>query len=654
MLCSIRNSISVSALFRWKRVVASYKGTNGTVTLAFGVPVTRPLEFQSRWQTEAGLLKLRKDVSNAGCKAHATSPNIAVKISSKAKASHNVVLRLKKLSSSDREQLFEKLRSEGKADVYHYSTMIGLSASSTEAEKIFAAMRSDGIQPTIVTYNAILRKMMNDGRLSSAERVFKELISKHAPDQFTFCILINGFSKHGKHARAEQLYDQMKAQIEDLDSASYHTVISMFCRSKKHDKAENVLSDMRSRGIQPTAAAYTILISGYGKIAQPEDSLRIYSNLEECGVELDSTVHNAIIHALAVNGKISEAEEIARKSASRLQSTGNENLDGMSEFAMGCNSTSSVSGVELLARQLSHFRVPRALPAPTAGMLNQTVQARDAQDVDIATVTALINAYGRCQRVEDAQALFECLGRLQIKPGISAYNALISSCSHNGDFDLAEHYYVEMVESGLSPDFHTMRALIDGSEAAGDSLAAMDWLSEAARRGVTPFSSFVQWEEGSDGRRALVVDLHSMSALSSTVAVRYVLTSRRLDPRETELVIVTGKGRHSPAGPVVGPAVARFLEQEGFHYSHADGNAGRLVLRRVPGGSATVGLCAVLVLLMWAGGMLLAGAWAETFRRRTAEANRLLALAQMRAELRRGLTQHARRNREQRGPRDPA
>ncbi len=261
--------------------------------------------------------------------------------------------------------------------------------------------------------------------------------------------------------------------------------------------------------------------------------------------------------------------------------------------------------------------------------------------VDVVTMTSLIAAYGRDGRVEDARQLFEGMERLLIRPNAEAFNAMIKCCTSNGHMDLAEHYYVEMLESGIGPDEHTMRFLIDGCESAGDTLAAMDWVAEAIRRGVPPLSTFARWEAAADSRgRVLVIDLHRLSALSATVAVQYVLSTRRLDPWETELVFITGKGRHSPAGPVVGPAVARMLEREGFSYSYAAGNSGRLVLRRPAGFGPTVALCVVLVALMWVGAALVASDWVRRVTARAAEAKRL------RAELRRGLAQHVQRNRE--------
>ena len=535
-------------------------------------------------------------------------------VSNKTKESRKAVLKLKKLSSTDRESLFERLQSDGKADVYHYSTMMGLSSNSTQAEELFASMRAAGIQPNIVTYNTILSKLMNDGRLHRAEKIFEELAATNrpCPDQRTYCILINGFSKFGRHSRAKQLYFRLK-ELPDLDSASYHTALSMFCRSGNYVEAEKLLLDMQGCSVKPTATSFTILISSYGKIGRPEDSLRLFSYAEAHGIEIDIPLHNALIQALAINGKISEAEGLAKNRLLTSLADGGKapekNLEiGSTPAKVAVDFSGSASNAQLLALNLALTHMPKMTtqghPCPAEGGESD----RKVEHVDVATVTALLNAYGRNQRVDDARELFECLGRLNIRPGVETYNALISCFAANGQLELGEHYYVELLESGLEPDVHTMRALIDGSEAGGDSLGAMTWLCEARRRGVPPFSSYLAWEPGDAGKRVLTIDLHRMSALSSIVAVHYVLSSRRLDPRETELVIITGKGLHSPGGAVVGPVVARFLEEEGFRFTHADGNTGRLVLRPVPGGAATVGLCTVLMALMWATGMLAASA----------------------------------------------
>ena len=74
------------------------------------------------------------------------------------------------------------------------------------------------------------------------------------------------------------------------------------------------------------------------------------------------------------------------------------------------------------------------------------------------------------------------------------------------------------------------------------------------------------------------LDLHQMTRLEADDAVRVFLETSRQAGHDL-VRIITGKGLHSQAGPVLSEAVRAYLDKHGYEYKKAKLNDGALEVR---------------------------------------------------------------------------
>jgi pentatricopeptide repeat protein len=261
-------------------------------------------------------------------------------------------------------------------------------------------------------------------------------------------------------------------------------------------------------------------------------------------------------------------------------------------------------------------------------------QTRGAAGLE-SPVASEIALYGRLRDVARARHALEH-ARQSGSATVHEYTAMLHVYLGVGHVDEAEDLFVEMREAGIAANAVTYAGMIDGLAAAGDTFKAMQLFWEARSQGLVPFSSFIV-DEHEQGRQ--LVDLHGMSALTSIVAVEFALA---FNIPGRQLVLVTGRGRHSRAGePVVRPAVESFLFSNGIRFAPAAGNDGRLVIEELRARLPLVVFCGLLLAIMWLIGALVAKQWIAILREKNVEASRRRQLARLREELRGSLLEHA-------------
>ncbi|CAI7746061.1 unnamed protein product [Closterium sp. NIES-53] len=109
---------------------------------------------------------------------------------------------------------------------------------------------------------------------------------------------------------------------------------------------------------------------------------------------------------------------------------------------------------------------------------------------DVVTYTALMSAYGRAGRAEEAQAVFRDMVMCRIRPTGISYTALIDAYGRAGDVDNAEFLFKEMKRNRNLPSEATFNALLAAHSRAGSMERAEQLLRQmwwdAQDRGEAP------------------------------------------------------------------------------------------------------------------------------------------------------------------------
>jgi pentatricopeptide repeat protein len=162
------------------------------------------------------------------------------------------------------------------------------------------------------------------------------------------------------------------------------------------------------------------------------------------------------------------------------------------------------------------------------------------------------------------------------------WNAAISACEKGGAWVEALDLYERMLETeSFKPNVVTMNSLMEALDNAGQKELQQSMYSEGVEEGlVDPWN----WTKNKAGEPILALDLHTFSAPMAKAAIRKIMDSW-LDEKDNtggglsgDLVIITGKGKHSVHLPVLQRVTKCVLLEYGIKAEIDKSNNGRIVV----------------------------------------------------------------------------
>lgn len=184
--------------------------------------------------------------------------------------------------------------------------------------KAIAWGRNFGIEPDLITYNALLNVAMRKNRGDEALEILKHMqIRNIQPDSTTFTVLLSALfqSSYFLELDAEPQSEKLFALITDIESSSpnakldkkgYALAIDRMLKLHSNTVAARALLEhMASRGLEPTAQIYTILMSSYFDASPPDFAAaealwtRIRSSNSGYGAALDTIFYDRMVESYA-------------------------------------------------------------------------------------------------------------------------------------------------------------------------------------------------------------------------------------------------------------------------------------------------------------------------------------------------------------------
>ncbi|XP_020101914.1 pentatricopeptide repeat-containing protein At2g31400, chloroplastic [Ananas comosus] len=315
--------------------------------------------------------------------------------------------------------------------VFAHSALISAYARSglaAEAMAVLNSMKSHGLKPTTISYNAVIDACGKGGvDLQLTLGFFREMIQHGlCPDRKTFNSLLAACSRAGHLEDARRVFDEMIHLGIGRDIYTYNTFIDAICKCGNMELAVRVLSDMESKNVRPNVVTYSTLIDGYSKLEQFDEALNLYAKVKSLGIRLDRVCYNTLLSIYVKTGKY---EEIARIC---------EEMD--------------VMGV----------------------------------DKDTVTYNSLINGYGKQGKFDVVAFLIQDMRQRGVAPSVLTYSTLIDIYSKAGMYGDAANVFVEFKESGLRPDVVLYSSFIDTLAKNGLVECAVSLLDEMTRMGIEP------------------------------------------------------------------------------------------------------------------------------------------------------------------------
>ncbi|XP_057797768.1 putative pentatricopeptide repeat-containing protein At1g12700, mitochondrial [Salvia miltiorrhiza] len=147
---------------------------------------------------------------------------------------------------------------------------------------ILGIFLKSGYEPTIVTFDTLIKGLLLVGRIPEAAKVFWMLLAY---------------------------------QLCEPDEHTYSTMINRLCKARDTLEAIDLLCLLEKEKVncKPNVYAYSAVIDGLCKEGKVDDALQLFSSLGDKGISANVVTYNPIIEGLCNMRRMDEAEDILKK-----------------------------------------------------------------------------------------------------------------------------------------------------------------------------------------------------------------------------------------------------------------------------------------------------------------------------------------------------
>ncbi|OEL37513.1 Pentatricopeptide repeat-containing protein [Dichanthelium oligosanthes] len=282
----------------------------------------------------------------------------------------------------------------------------------------------------------------------------------------------------------------LSAAIEDhgavLSPSTYRVMVVGLCARGEVDGALRVFDVMTTRGCQVDDRVCSSIVSGFSRTGKAGAGLDFYERVkrEFSGFDPGLVTLTSVAHALGLEGRISEMEELIREMECKGMSADAVLYGGMvhgymrSGFLMeGLREHRSMLDKGIPADVVNYTTVIDGLckegsVEKVMGFLG-AMEQRDAKP-NLITYTSLVGGFCKRGRLEDAFSMVRKLEQTCVVVDEYVYSILIDSLCKVGDLARAFSLLAEMENKGTKAGIVTYNAIINGLCKAGDTEKAVE------------------------------------------------------------------------------------------------------------------------------------------------------------------------------------
>ncbi|XP_044469693.1 pentatricopeptide repeat-containing protein At4g39620, chloroplastic-like [Mangifera indica] len=171
--------------------------------------------------------------------------------------------------------LFSEMRNSGcRPDTSVYNALITAHLHTRDKGKAlakalgyFEKMKGmERCQPSIVTYNILLRAFAQARNVAQVNALFKELDESFlSPDIYTYNGVMDAYRKNGMIREMEDILSRMKRARCKPDIITFNLLIDSYGKKQAFDKIEQVFKSLSHSRENPTLPTFNSMIINYGK-----------------------------------------------------------------------------------------------------------------------------------------------------------------------------------------------------------------------------------------------------------------------------------------------------------------------------------------------------------------------------------------------------
>ncbi|MCO5599480.1 hypothetical protein L7F22_053584 [Adiantum nelumboides] len=365
----------------------------------------------------------------------------------------------------------------------------GHQGQGTKALQLYKKMLEEGMDPDSRAFAIALQacKTLAQEDTSNKQMALEIVQALHgdvwnkgfASDLVLGSLLVILYSKCGTIKDAEDIF----CKLPHRDLTVWTSVVSAYVDEGQGEKAIRLFRQMLAEGIRPDSQLYATVLQACGILAQEEEACQVgarslkkrvfhissglHVDAQRRGLTSDSFVSNMLIRAYSKCGAISEAEYVFTGVPKPDEMSWLKMLTAYLEWGRG---ESTLLLFKLMQERGTHPNTHTFLVAVQAcgllaleeetiviegrfmkmraleyGLALHADARKEGYCSDVFVATALINLFGKCGSIEDAEDICADLS----KSDVVLWTAMLSAYTEQGQGEKALDFYKQMQRDSL-------------------------------------------------------------------------------------------------------------------------------------------------------------------------------------------------------------
>ncbi|KAH9293476.1 hypothetical protein KI387_041319 [Taxus chinensis] len=306
--------------------------------------------------------------------------------------------------------------------------------SLMDARKVFNLMT----EPNIFSWNMIIAAYRRHGFTQQAFTLFCQMQQTAVqPDEFTFSTILPVCANMASVKHGSQIHGKIircKYQFHDI---VMNTLIDMYSKCGRIDNARELFDEM----LNTNGVSWNAMITGFAQSGFLDEALRLFEKMSHKNV----VSWTAIISGYAQNGFVEKALEIAKRM--QLAGVKPDSLTFASILPVCTTMGALEKGIEIHQKLIE-----------TRFLTN------------VVVMTALIDMYAKCGRMEKAHKLFDEMPQRNVV----SWTAIIAGYAQNGQVGKALDILNQMQLAGTKPSSSTFVSILPACAKMGALEEGMD------------------------------------------------------------------------------------------------------------------------------------------------------------------------------------
>ncbi|KAH7280311.1 hypothetical protein KP509_37G060900 [Ceratopteris richardii] len=313
-----------------------------------------------------------------------------------------------------------------------------------------------------IIWTALISAYVRQGYAEYAFACLQQMRSEGVPpDTVTLASILKACSQVGAIERGKQIHDEIveKGLLYD-DIVLGTALVDMYCKCGAPRKAQKVFELLVNRDV----ICWNSLIGGLAQQNQGQAALRCFAAMKKEGLLPNAVTFTCILQACGSIGCLNRGEQI--------------HYEALKEGLVGHHMPLDTALMDMYAKcgaVVKAHRIHQQLPVH-----------------DVASWSALIQAYAQHNQGELALICFECMQHEGFKPNASTLVSVLKACGSIGQLSKAEQIHDQIVMGGLLEDNLVLgNALLSTYVKCGAITEAEQVLDDFPSRNVVSWSTII-------------------------------------------------------------------------------------------------------------------------------------------------------------------